>query len=87
MKKKLYLVANGKTRRIVGWSARQDERDGLLSELNRCGKQQYIPGVATLDEAITMGGNEVPFYEPEDLTLPEQFRTDFEDACNKLWRK
>ena len=87
MKHKIYLVANAKTRRIVAWNARQDERDGLLTQLNRHATQQYIAGVATFDTEITAGGSTARFFEPEYLTVPEQYRAEFEDACNKIMKR
>lgn len=81
---KIYLVANAKTRRVVAWNARQDERDGLLTQLNRCATQQYVAGVVTLDPEITTGGSVAQFFEPEDLTVPEQFRAEFDAAVDKI---
>lgn len=86
MKKKLlYLIANGKTRRIVAWNARRDERDNMLHELNRCAPGQYVAGVAILKE-LTPGIDPAAFFEPEDLFVPPPYRPDFEEAKRQIMK-
>ena len=86
MKKRLYLIANGKTRRIVAWNARRDERDGMLHELNRCAPGQYVAGLLTIDTGITLGGDPAEFFEPEDLFVPPPYRPDFEEAKRQIMK-
>ena len=81
MKKKLYLVVNKSTKRIVAWNARQDERDGLLTQLNRFGTQQYIAGSVTFD------GDMSAVIEPAGITCPQQFQPEFEAACEKIRKR
>ena len=78
MKKQLHLIVNKSTRRVVAWNRRQDERDGMLYELNRCAPGQYVPGLATFDST----GAET--FEPGDLTVPPPYRPDFELAKEQL---
>lgn len=73
MKRQLHLIVNKSTRRVVAWNRRQDERDGMLYELNRC-----VPGLATFDST----GAET--FEPDDLTVPPPYRPDFELAKEQL---
>ena len=76
MKRKLYLIAAARSRRIVGWWHDQSVRDTVIDLLNRNADGQYIRGSASF------GDGEDPEFDPADLVCPECYVEDLRRTLN-----